>query len=135
MIVVLDASAAVHVVLNGPKAGLITPALSSADAVIAPDLLSAEVGNALWKYVRAGQLDLDRALTGLADALDLVTDLLPLSTLGAEALSESVRLDHPVYDLLYVVATRRAAATLLTVDRRLGDLARRVGVRVIGTSG
>lgn len=135
MIVVLDASAAVHVLLNGPRAAAVTPALADAEAVVAPDLVIAEVANALWKYVRAGQLDIDRALVALNDMSSLVTELVPVAPLSQETLAEAVRIDHPVYDVAYLVAARRKAATLATFDRRLAVLAEELGIRVVGAPG
>lgn len=130
MSVVLDASAAIQLVLNGPRAASVRAGVESAAIVLAPDLYSAEVANALWKYVRAGQLDAQAAADSLADAHELVTRFVPASELVAEALHESVRLGHPVYDLLYLVAARRHAATLVTCDKRLRDLCATQGVAV-----
>ena len=130
MSVVLDASAAIQLVLNGPRAASVRAGGESAAIVLAPDLYSAEVANALWKYVRAGQLDAQAAADSLADAHELVTRFVPASELVTEALHESVRLGHPVYDLLYLVAARRHAATLVTCDKRLRDLCATQGVAV-----
>lgn len=132
MSVVLDASAAIQLVLNGPHAGAIRVALEPETVIVAPDLYAAEVGNTLWKYVRAGHFDVRVATSSLADALELVTHLTPSRDIAAEALHESARLGHPVYDMLYLVTTRREAATLVTCDRRLRNLASSQGISVAG---
>ncbi len=49
MITVLDASAAVEVVLHRPNADTISSVLRSADLTLAPDLYVSEIANALWK--------------------------------------------------------------------------------------
>ena len=46
--------------------------------------------------------------------------------LQAEALALACRLNHPVYDCLYLALARREAATLISADRRLRTLAERV---------
>lgn len=129
MSVVLDASAAVQLVLNGPRAAALRIALERADTVVAPQLYIAEVANAFWKYARAGQLDSDMASAALRDAIELVDRFVAGEEIAAEALHEAVRSGHPVYDLLYLVTARRMAATLVTCDRRLGNLCEASGVR------
>ena len=62
----------------------------------------------------------------LADASDLVDRVEPDRHLQAEALALACHLDHPVYDCLYLALARREAATLITADRRLQQLAARV---------
>lgn len=133
MSVVLDASAAVQLVLNGPQAAAIRAAIEFEAVTIAPDLYTAEVANALWKYVGAGQLDTDTAVDSLDDAIQLITRFVPGEEMVVEALHEAARLGHPVYDLLYLVAARREAATLVTCDQRLRDLCTSAGIAVAGT--
>lgn len=132
MTAVLDASAAVQFVLNGPHAAAVREALETETIVVSPDLYTAEVGNALWKYVRAGQLGIAAATAAITDALELVTHRMASADIAAEALHEAARLGHPVYDLLYFVTTRREAATLVTCDRRLRALATSQGLSVAG---
>ena len=49
------------------------------------------------------------------------------------AFSEAVRLNHPVYDMLYFVLARRNAATLFTLDRKLQQLCLDNGVDCVLT--
>jgi predicted nucleic acid-binding protein len=86
----------------------------------------------LWKYVRAGRLDLDTARDRLSDAIKLVTHPVLSSELATESLREAVLLSHPVHDLLYLVAARREAVTLVTCDQRLRDLCTSEGLTVAG---
>lgn len=132
MSAVLDASAAIQLVLNGPHAVVVRAAVESEATILAPDLYVAEVANTLWKYVRAGHLATEAALASLADANELVTRFVRGEDLAAEALHEAVRLDHPVYDLLYLVTARREAATLVTCDQKLHRLGAAQGVAVAG---
>jgi predicted nucleic acid-binding protein len=85
-----------------------------------------EVANTLWKLQRADRLaDLDPQQL-LADARDLVDRVEPDRHLQAEALALACHHDHPVYDCLYLALARREAATLISMDRRLQQLAERV---------
>jgi predicted nucleic acid-binding protein len=115
---VLDASAALHAVLPGPGAEAVLDALEVAGVVLAPDLYSVEVANALWKYVRIGDLRSDEAVERLERAIALV-DLMPsVSELAKEALVTSAAEDHSVYDCTYAVLARREGATIVTADRK-----------------
>lgn len=122
----LDASAALRVVLVQPQADSLADRLDDAALVLAPDLYVAEVGNSLSKYVVSGQLDPEQAGSALDSCLGLVDVFVGAGTLVTEALTLASRHRHPVYDLLYAVLARRHGTRVLTVDRRfsglLGDL-------------
>jgi len=130
---VLDASAAVRIVV-GPRPEEIVTALESAEDVIAPSLFAEEAANALWKYVHTGVLAPSDAVRRVRTALSLPNRLLPVSndeSFLAEVFNEACRVDHPVYDLIYFVTARRNGATLATCDHRLAALASSHGVPVI----
>jgi len=123
---VLDASAAVRLILGDPAAADLAEVIGAAPLVLAPELMLTEVANALWKLQRAEQLAGLDPQQLLADASDLVDRVEPDRHLQAEALALACHLDHPVYDCLYLALARREAATLITADRRLQQLAARV---------
>lgn len=123
---VLDASAAVRLILGDPAAAAVAGQIREAALVMAPELMLSEVANTLWKLQRAGHLaDLDPQQL-LADARDLVDRVEADRHLQAEALALACHHDHPVDDCLYLALARREAATLISMDRRLQQLAERV---------
>ncbi|MCU0530323.1 MAG: type II toxin-antitoxin system VapC family toxin [Cyanobium sp. Prado107] len=123
---VLDASAAVRLILGDRAAAAVAEQIREAAMVMAPELMLSEVANTLWKLQRADLLaDLDPQQL-LADARDLVDRVEPDRHLQAEALALACHHDHPVYDCLYLALARREAATLISVDRSLQQLAERV---------
>lgn len=128
MIVVLDASAAIEVVLQRPASSEINAAITEADVIFVPDLFVAEVSNALWKYVVAGGAN-GSAL--LEDAVSLPDEVISSTELYREAFGLATQSGHPVYDCLYAILARRNNATLLTVDRRLTTLVRSHEISVI----
>jgi hypothetical protein len=71
--------------------------------VAAPSLYGSEVANALWKYVKAGSLELETAVERHDEAIALIDDFTAARELATEALAEGVRYRHPVYDLIYAV--------------------------------
>ncbi len=129
MTVVLDASAAVAVVLRRPEANDIELALGEAATVVVPELFVAEVTNVFWKYALHGGLAEQRCFTAVKRCLALSDGVVPTASLWEEALDLAISQRHPVYDCLYLALARRRAARLLTLDRRLAEAAKAVGVR------
>jgi predicted nucleic acid-binding protein len=132
MNIVIDASAAVSLVLGIPGSEICYAPLDQAELVMAPDLFIAEVCNAIWKYRKADLLPMDRCETVLEQALSLPDQLESSSVLHLEAFALAVRHIHPVYDALYLVLARRNNAAILTLDHRLAELARKLEIDVIG---
>ncbi|MCP9934020.1 type II toxin-antitoxin system VapC family toxin [Cyanobium sp. Candia 9D4] len=123
---VLDASAAVRLILGDPAAAAVAEQIREAAVVLAPELMLTELANTLWKLQKAGHLaDLDPQQL-LAEARDLVDRVEADRHLQAEALALACHHDHPAYDCLYLALARREAATLISLDRRLQQLAERV---------
>jgi predicted nucleic acid-binding protein len=120
--VVLDASAALQVVLRLEGSRPLVDLLRSASAVVAPRLFVAETANALWKYVRAGHLIEGEAVEALRAALHLVTHPIDDTDIAVEALSTAARYHHPVYDAMYATLARRLGGAVATRDRRLREL-------------
>ena len=130
MRLVLDASAAVRIVLRGEQAPELLRVVGEATAVLAPGVFLPEVANALWKYHRAGGLSLEDAVGLHHAAVSLIDEVTPDGELATESLAEASRWGHPVYDLLYAVLARRTGAAVLTRDARLVELLDRMGVAV-----
>ncbi len=126
--IVLDASAATAIVHSAPEADFFRQQAGQEEAV-APTLFHAEIDNIQWKYVRAGLADFKMAAMRAFTATELVDRFCDDRELYVEALAESVRLDHPAYDMFYFVLARRCDATLLTMDKALARLCLNEGVR------
>ena len=94
---------------------------------VAPSFIQIEVANALWKYVRTGQADLDDAVEGVA-LLAKLMNLYPDDDLLAPAQRMAARLTHSVYDCLYLALAQRLSCPLVTADRRLAERAIHLGV-------
>jgi len=116
---VLDASAAVHLVMNGDHAPRLAERLGASAIVTAPSLFCSEVANALWKYVRAGKLSLDLASQRVEECIGLTDSLVPERSLVQEALVAAARQQRSVYDMMYAVLARRSGAAVITMDRPL----------------
>ena len=135
MNVVIDASAAIGIVLAVPGAEVFSASLEQAALVTAPDLFIVEVSNTLWKYRKAELLPMARCEQALEQAMSLPDRIESSDALHLEAFALSCRHLHPVYDTLYLVLARRNNATLLTLDRRLAALAGKLEIEVIIPAG
>ena len=131
MRIVLDATAAVRLVMRDEAAERLLEPIASAAVVLAPSLYASEVANALWKYVQAGNLDLETALEHYEEAIHLIDDFTPDWELTTEAITEATRYRHPVYDLLYAILARRKGCAILTMDQRLAALVSKMGIATI----
>ncbi len=131
MIVVLDASAWIEIGLGRDKARRYQESLEQASKVLTSDLYKAEVTNVLWKYVKAKLLTKDIALQRLQYCLDLVDEYIDITENNQESLIESIRIDHSVYDVLYLTIARRNGAVLITQDKKLKDIAKEQGIDIL----
>jgi len=82
---VLDASAAIEIVLQRGQAAQLQGIVEEADVVLAPDLFVPEVVNATWKYHRFEQWGLAACDPALQAALGLVDILVSSKELYGEA--------------------------------------------------
>lgn len=96
--------------------------------VLAPELVYAEVANALRNSVRREIIRRDRADWALALLEGMSITALLLRPLTSAALTIALEHDHPVYDCYYIAAAIQHDASLATADERLYDLAQRVGL-------
>jgi len=112
--VVVDASVAVKWLIPEEFSAHARMLLSTDYQLLAPDLLSAELGNALWKKHRRRELDSRTATRLLRDFSRIPIELHPAGRLGNLALAAGNR------------------STLVTADRRLHDTCRegRLGLLV-----
>jgi predicted nucleic acid-binding protein len=110
--IAIDASAA-YESLIGERSDEV---LSRTSALTAPDIIVGELLNARWKSARshlpAPSLD---AILGFLKRVRIV----PCLAYATEAANLAERLDHPVYDCLYIAVAQRETLKLLTIDSHL----------------
>jgi len=119
-VIVLDASALVELILATPTGQAIAGRIADpSEGLHAPHLADIEVVQALRRYVREGEIDVDTAETALDDlrALDLQRH-------AHEPLLERVwelRKNLTAYDAVYVALAEVLDGVVLTCDRRLSQ--------------
>ena len=123
MIAVLDASAAVEILLQRGASVPLSERVAQAEWVLVPSLYTAELCNVFWKYHTFQQLPLDVCERAISQGLALPDSFSDDRDLHREAFSLACRCKRPVYDMLYLVLARRQSAHLLTMDQSLRTLA------------
>ena len=121
MTLIVDASVIGAMAAEEPL-GPIAEAALRGEALVAPDLILAELGNLLWKKVRRGAMTPADAEHALRRSVMLLPRIVPMLSLQDAALALSLRRDHPAYDAFYVALAQREAAPLVTADARLATV-------------
>ena len=119
MTVVVDASVVIKWVIPEVLSEHADRVRERDDDVIAPDLLLVEVANALWKKTIGREISAREADGAFALLSESGVDLRPTGPLVARAMDMARRLNHPVYDCVYLALAERAGATFVTADQRL----------------
>jgi predicted nucleic acid-binding protein len=124
---VVDASIAVKWVIPEVLSEQADRIRDSDDDVLAPDLLLVEVANALWRKTVAREITPREADTALGLVRRSGVDLHPTEPLLSRAMDLARRLNHPIYDCVYLALAERERARFVTADQRL--LRRAVSLR------
>jgi len=91
-------------------------ALFSNAELFGPDLVVVETLNAFWKLARVGMSVPKRPeIFALLDKMHIV----PSRPFASRAAEIAEKLDHPIYDCLYLAMAEANSDILLTADRRL----------------
>jgi predicted nucleic acid-binding protein len=115
-IYVVDATVAVGWSITLPYTHACNRLLQEASALIAPDLIIAEVTNAFFQQAKTGLADTAR----LTDALNLLprwfAEIVPCSTLRVRAFQLANELQHPAYDCFYLALALDRNVKFLSAD-------------------
>ncbi len=119
MTVVVDASVAVKWVLPETGSDRAAAIRTADDDVLAPSLVHAEIGSAIWRAVLRGDVPAAEARRDLKVAVGHYRRIISLAELVDRALELATRLRHPIYDCFYLALAERERCALITADRRL----------------
>jgi predicted nucleic acid-binding protein len=115
-VIVLDASAAVEIVLTTPLGDRVSRRIAY-ESVQVPELMTVEVIHALRRLLREGALTAFRARAALRDLIDLDAERYGHDGLLSRALA--LRDNFTAYDAVYVALAESLGCPLLTCDGRL----------------
>lgn len=132
--IVLDVNAAIAIAKGTEEGRVLRELMMEGEEVVAPHFFLTEPGNVVWQIVRAGELD-EEDFPGLFErAAGFVDRFVPAEGILLEAIHAAIQNNHPVYDMLYFIVTRRNAATLFTFDKKLRAVCEANGVNCLGTA-
>jgi predicted nucleic acid-binding protein len=119
-VIVVDASVALKWFLaDEPNVEEALAIVREGTALIAPDMLIAEVCNAAWRSARLGRMS-QAQVDEIAALLPRFFDtLVGAADLASRAVAIAGQLDHSVYDCLYVALAEVQEVSLVTADARL----------------
>jgi len=92
---------------------------TSRSPLLAPQLLIAEVTDALRKHVRVRDITLNQASTALQSLPGWFSEIVPMQPLAGAALVIARRIEHSAYDCFYLALAENRSAPLVTADTRL----------------
>lgn len=119
--IVLDASAAIELLLNAPLASRISGHVFRAgESLHAPHLIDVEVAQVLTRFARLGEIGAHRAEQALDDLADLPLTRYPHSMLLPAVWA--LRDNATAYDAAYIVLAEALGATLVTCDTALSSI-------------
>ena len=128
MDVVIDASALLAVLLDEPEREMIVESTKGA-SLVAPASLVYEDGNALSSLMRRQSLSIAESITVYHAFVRISIRLIEPDMQAAILVSgeESIY----AYDAYFIVCAERMGIPLLTLDRKLANIARKRGVRLL----
>ena len=89
-------------------------------ALMAPDLITGEVGNALWKRsVLIRDISVQEAREAYQHFLALGLPVYHSSLVAARALTLAIQEQHRIYDVLYMALAEQRGCEFITADERL----------------
>lgn len=100
---------------------------------VVPDLFWAEMGNILWKAVRAGRCTREFAESSLGKLKQQQLPTIACEGLVEQAFGIAVMYDRSAYDSFYVALSLEIGGQLVTADEKLANaLAARLPVKWLG---
>ena len=116
---VVDASVAVKWFVPEIHSEAAVRLLDAEIALYAPDLISPEFGNILWKKVRRREIGRDEADEIMIAFARLPFEVRPSAALLPSAFELAIELDRTVYDSLYLALAVAEECAWITADAKL----------------
>ncbi|MCG5531723.1 type II toxin-antitoxin system VapC family toxin, partial [Halorhodospira halochloris] len=128
MDIVADTNIFLAVALNEPDRDRIITLTADASA-LAPEILPYEIGNALSAMVKRRQLSYSEALEAEKSVRRIPVRL--VSTDIRSSMQLALDQDIYAYDAYFLQCAQALSCPLLTLDRRMRQVARELGIRVL----
>jgi predicted nucleic acid-binding protein len=127
--IVADTNIFLAVSLNEAEKARIVD-LTNEVSIFAPEILPYEIGNAFSAMVKRKKLTKPEALEA-----ESITNLIPVRLVGVD-IHESLRIavDHDIcaYDAYFLQCAKAYSFPLLTLDKRMRQVAEQLGIQLLG---
>lgn len=127
MSLIVDASVAVKWFADEDGSARAESLFVDENELVAPDLILAEVGNAMWKRFRKGLLQPTQVVAAMNRVPRYFGRLFPIADLATRAAELTTILNHPIYDCFYFALAEGERLTIVSADVRLLALAKKLG--------
>jgi predicted nucleic acid-binding protein len=128
MIVVLDVSGASQILFHKEKMERFDIALQEASLVMAPDLYVPELTNTLWKHYNLENYPVEKCLNFIEAGINYVNKFVDAREIWPEAFRLGLENKHSIYDMYYLALAKQYAARLITNDKDLVKLCKKLRV-------
>jgi predicted nucleic acid-binding protein len=128
MEIVSDASAFLAVVLNEFDREWVIEKTSGV-AIVSPEVLPYEIGNALIAVMKKGRLNQQEILQAFDISQRISVMLIPVKI--SEALKIAVRFNLYAYDAYYLQCCIENRLPLISLDDRMCDVARNLNIKIV----
>jgi predicted nucleic acid-binding protein len=119
MSLVVDASVAITWFWPFPESDRAEELIRSAEPLIAPEVVLAEIANAAWRAATFEKLAAQTAKDAVRESSRFFSELIPSIFLKDRAFEIAMELRHPIYDCFYLALAEMREAQLVTMDGRL----------------
>jgi predicted nucleic acid-binding protein len=118
---VIDASALAALLMPEDGGEEVEKAVKETERVSTLDLATYEVGNAVWRRVRRGELSMEEGNVVVSTLLSLLEtfEVFSYREVAADAFRLAVDAGITAYDAAYVVLAKKLDARLITLDGEL----------------
>lgn len=128
MDIVADTNIFLAVALNEPEKSRIIE-ITSASNAISPDILPYEIGNALMAMIKRHKLSKEEALSTFE-----ITQRIPVRLISVDikkALEIAIQFNIYAYDAYFIQCAQSISCPLLTLDKRLKEIAKSLNILVL----
>jgi predicted nucleic acid-binding protein len=128
MDLIADTNIFLAVALDEPEKTTIVHLTEGAD-IAAPEILPYEIGNALTAMCKRGQITPQQAVN-----VYQITQQIPVRLLAVDigkALDIALRFNTYAYDAYFLECARALARPLITLDRRMQQVARELSIEIL----
>ncbi|NGN40080.1 type II toxin-antitoxin system VapC family toxin [Mesorhizobium sp. CGMCC 1.15528] len=119
---IIDASVASHWFVDTEFSKAADP-FRALPGLVAPTFLLVETAHVLYKRARAGEIAPEKCGESIELLRDSMSELISDAELLPHALALALKIQHPVYDCLYLALATQRQQPIVTADRRLAALA------------